>query len=51
MKIHVKRKKVENAKLEVLLNEDPYQTQKELIESLGVVQSIISMRLKALGII
>jgi len=37
--------------LEALLDEDLCQTQKELAESLGVVRSTISMRLKALGMI
>jgi len=37
--------------LEALLDEDPCQTQEGLAESLGVVQSTISMRLKALEMI
>jgi len=44
-------KLVEDAKLKALLDEDPCQTQEELAESLGVAQSTISMRLKALGMI
>jgi len=42
-------KLVEDAELEALFDEDPYQTQ--FAESFGVAQSIISMCLKALGII
>jgi len=42
---------VEHAELEALLDEDPCQTQEELAESLGVVQSTISMCLKTLGMI
>jgi len=45
-------KLVEDIELEALLDEDPYQMQEELAESLGsVAQSIIPMRLKALGMI
>jgi len=44
-------KLVEDAELEVLLNEDPYQTQKEFAESLRVAQSTISTRSKALRMI
>jgi len=43
-------KLVEDAEL-ALLNEDPRPTQGELAESLGVAQSTISMRSKALGMI
>jgi len=44
-------KLVENAELETSLDEDPCQTQEEFAESLGFARSIISMRLKALGMI
>jgi len=37
-------KLVEDAELEVLLDEDRCQAQEELTESLGVAQSTISMR-------
>jgi len=43
-------KLVEDAELEASLDEDPYQMQ-QLAESLEVARSIISMCLKALGII
>jgi len=42
---------VQDAELEALLDEDPCQMQEELSKSLGVAQSTISMRLKALGVI
>jgi len=34
--------------LKTLLDEDPYQTQEELVKSLEVAQSTISMHLKVL---
>jgi len=40
---------VEDAELETFLDEDPCQTQKQLVESLGGVRSIIFMHLKAIG--
>lgn len=43
--------KFEDVELEVLLDEDPCQTQEELAKSLGVDQSTISRRLKAAGFI
>jgi len=42
-----KTKLVENEKLEALLDIDPCQMPEELAESLGVVQTAISMCLKA----
>jgi len=39
-------KLVEDAELEALLDEDPYQTQEELIKSFGVAQLTLSMCLK-----
>lgn len=42
-------KKFEDAELQVLLNDDPTQTQQQLAEGLGVTQAIVSMRLKAMG--
>ena len=42
-------KKFEDEELEALLNEDCCQTQKELAESLGVIQAAISKRSKAAG--
>jgi len=44
-------KLVEDAELEASLDEDPYQMQKELAESVGVAQSTISMCLKTLEMI
>ena len=44
-------KKFEDKELEALLDEDCYQTQDELAESLGVTQAAISKRLKAAGYI
>jgi len=44
-------KLVKDAELEALLDEDPCQTQEELAKSLGIAQSTIFMRLKALGMI
>ena len=41
----------ENAELETLLDEDSYQTQKELALTLEVTQQTISYRLKSLGMI
>ena len=41
----------EDAELEVLLDEDPCQTQKELALTLGLTQQTISYRLKSLGMI
>jgi len=40
-----------DAELEALLYEDMYQTQEELVGSLGVTQQAISKRLKAMGMI
>ena len=40
-------KKFEDEELEALLDEDCYQTQEKLAESLGVTQAAISKRLKA----
>ncbi|EGI60667.1 Mariner Mos1 transposase, partial [Acromyrmex echinatior] len=46
------REKVfEDAELEALLDQDSCQNQKELARSLGVTQSAISKRLKAMGMI
>jgi len=46
------REKVfKDAELEALFHEDSYQTQKELVESLGVTQQTISKRLKAMRMI
>ena len=44
-------RKFKDEELEALLNEDCCQTQKELVESLGVTQAAISKRLKASGYI
>ena len=44
-------KKVEDAELEALLDEDPCQMQEELALSLEVTQQNISLRLKAMGMI
>lgn len=44
-------KKLEDAELESLLDEDPCQTQGKLAESLGVTQQSISKRLQAMGMI
>ena len=41
----------EDAELEALLDEDSYQTQKELALTLGMTQQTISYRLKSLGMI
>jgi len=41
----------EDAELEALLDEDSYQTQKELALTLGITQQTISYRLKSLGMI
>jgi len=46
-----KSKVYEDAELETLLDEDSYQTQKELALTLGVTQQTISYRLKSLGMI
>ena len=40
-------KKFKDEELEALLDEDYWQTQEELAESLGVTQAAISKRLKA----
>ena len=39
----------EDEELQALVDEDPYQTQKQLAEALNCAQSVISDRLKALG--
>jgi len=44
-------KKFEDKKLEALLEEDQSQTQEELAESLGVIQQVVSVRLRAMGMI
>jgi len=44
-------KKFESDELEALIDEDYWQTQEELAESLGVTQAAISKRLKAAGYI
>ena len=44
-------KKFEDEELEALLDEDYYQTQEELAESLGFTQAAISKHLKAAGYI
>lgn len=44
-------KKFEHEELAALLDEDPCQTQEELAKSLGVEQTTISKRLKAMGMI
>ena len=41
----------EDAELKALLDEDSWQTQKELALTLGVTQQTISYRLKSLGMI
>ena len=42
-------KAFEDEELQALVDEDPYQTQKQLAETLNCAQSVISDRLKALG--
>ncbi|KAG5317870.1 MOS1T transposase, partial [Pseudoatta argentina] len=44
-------KKVEDEKVETLLDQNPNQTQEELAESLNIDRSTISKRLKAIGMI
>ena len=44
-------KKFEDEELEALLDQDPFQTQAKLAESLGVTQQTISVRLKRFGFI
>lgn len=44
-------KKFEDEEMEALLDQDPSQTQEELVESLNVDQSMISRRLKAIEMI
>ena len=39
----------EDEELQALVDQDPYQMQKQFAEALNCVQSIISNRLKALG--
>lgn len=46
-----KAKKFEDAKLEALLAENPYRTQKELADALGVSQAAVSKRLHDLGMV
>ena len=48
---HGQSKKFADEELQALLDEDCFQTQEELAESLGVTQAIISKRLKAAGYI
>jgi len=43
--------KFEDKELEALLEEDQSQTQEELAESLEVTQQIVSVRLRAMGMI
>jgi len=45
---HFGRRAFEDEELQTLMNEDPYQTQKQLAETLNCAQSVISNRLKAL---
>ena len=44
-------KKFKDKELEALLEEDQNQTQEELIESLGITQQIVSVRLRAIEMI
>ena len=44
-------KKFEDKELEALLEEDQSQTQKKFAESLGVTQQVVSVRLRAMGMI
>jgi len=44
-------KKFENKELEALLEEDQSQTQEELVESLGITQQTVSVRLRAMEMI
>jgi len=44
-------KKFEDKELEVLFEEDQSQTQEELAESLEIIQQVVSVRLKAMGMI
>jgi len=44
-------KKFEDKKLEALFEEDQSQTQEELVESLGITQQAVSVRLRAMGMI
>jgi len=44
-------KLVEDAELKVLLDADPYQTQEKPAESLAIVESTLSVRLEAMGMI
>ena len=44
-------KKFEDKELEALLEENQSQTQEELAESLGVTQQVVSVRLRAMGMI
>lgn len=44
-------KKIDDEKLEALLDEDPSQTQEQFAEALNVTQAAISIRLKAMGMI
>jgi len=44
-------KKFEDKELEALFEEDQSQTQEELVESLGVTQQVVSVRLRAMEMI
>jgi len=44
-------KKFEDKELKALLEEDQSQTQEELAELLGVTQQVVSVRLRAMGMI
>ena len=44
-------KKFEDNELEALLNEDLTQTKEELVDTLGVTQQSVSVRLKYMGMI
>ena len=44
-------KKFEDKELEALLEEDQSQMQEELVESLGITQQAVSVRLRVMGMI